>query len=56
MSEASVSFVSALLRHEVENRLGSGPTGKEDIKSHAFMAGTVRSTAAAKGPAQEGSF
>lgn len=41
LSEASVSFVSALLRHEVEDRLGSGATGKQDIKSHAFMAGTI---------------
>ncbi len=39
MSASSVSFVSALLRHEVADRLGSGPTGKEDIKSHTFMAG-----------------
>eukprot|EP00903_Cladosiphon_okamuranus_P021659 g19913.t1 len=48
MSEASVSFVSALLRHEVEDRLGSGPTGKEDIKSHAFMAGILWDRLAAK--------
>eukprot|EP00752_Nemacystus_decipiens_P006545 g5895.t1 len=48
MSEASVSFVSALLRHEVENRLGSGPTGKQDIKSHAFMAGILWDRLAAK--------
>lgn len=34
-----MSFVSALLRHEVDDRLGSGATGKQDIKSHAFMAG-----------------
>lgn len=33
--------MSALLRHEVEDRLGSGPTGKQDMKSHAFMAGMV---------------
>lgn len=39
MSEAAVSFVSALLRHDVHQRLGSGPNGKEGIKSHAFMAG-----------------
>lgn len=41
MSEASVSFVASLLRHEVSERLGTGPTGKEDIKSHSFMAGLV---------------
>lgn len=40
MSEASVSFVSSLLCHEVADRLGSGPMGKENIKSHAFMGGT----------------
>ena len=39
MSESAVSFVSALLLHEVGKRLGSGPTGKEDIKNHRFLEG-----------------
>ncbi|CAM9360489.1 unnamed protein product, partial [Hapterophycus canaliculatus] len=47
MSEAAVAFVSALLRHDVKERLGSGPEGKEGIKSHAFMAGDVLQTACA---------
>ncbi|CAN0270350.1 unnamed protein product, partial [Pylaiella littoralis] len=48
MSEASVSFVASLLRHEVSERLGTGPTGKEDIKSHSFMAGIRWDDLAAK--------
>ena len=43
MSEASVSFVSALLVHDGDARLGMGPTGKEDLKNHPFMEGGVYS-------------
>ncbi|CAN0307215.1 unnamed protein product [Ectocarpus sp. 6 AP-2014] len=48
MSDAAVSFVPALLRHDVHERLGSGPNGKEGIKSHAFMADIVWERLAAK--------
>ncbi|CAM9844290.1 unnamed protein product, partial [Laminaria digitata] len=39
MSEKAVAFVSSLLLHDVDKRLGSGPTGKEDIKTHPFLEG-----------------
>eukprot|EP00904_Undaria_pinnatifida_P008076 jgi/Undpi1/4399/HiC_scaffold_17.g07756.m1 len=39
MSAPAIDFVSVLLRHDIDRRLGSGPTGKEDIKSHQFMEG-----------------
>lgn len=39
MSEPAVSFVSSLLRHDENDRLGSGSTSKSDIKNHRFFAG-----------------
>lgn len=39
-----MAFVSSLLQHEVKERLGTGPEGKEGIKSHAFMAGDAPRT------------
>eukprot|EP00904_Undaria_pinnatifida_P007970 jgi/Undpi1/4302/HiC_scaffold_17.g07668.m1 len=39
MSPSAVAFVSALLNRDGDKRLGTGPTGKEDIKSHPFMKG-----------------
>ncbi|CAM9404935.1 unnamed protein product [Ascophyllum nodosum] len=39
LSDPAVAFTSALLRHNVIDRLGFGPMGKDNIKSHRFMAG-----------------
>lgn len=39
MSEPAVGFVSALLRHDESDRLGSGPTSKADVKTHRFFSG-----------------
>lgn len=39
LSDPAVSFISALLRHDVDERLGCGPGGKENIMSHKFFAG-----------------
>lgn len=39
VSEAAAAFVSGLLCRDGDKRLGTGPTGKADIRSHAFMEG-----------------
>ena len=41
LSDPAVAFTSALLRHNVIDRLGFGPMGKDNIKSHRFMAGEL---------------
>lgn len=37
LSEESKSILRGLLQRKVEERLGSGPTGTEEIKSNAFF-------------------
>lgn len=44
MSPSAAAFLSALLEPNPIKRLGAGPTGIEDIKSHPFMEGGVYST------------
>ena len=39
MSEDSVTILKALLLIEPASRLGSGPTGAEEIKNHPFFKG-----------------
>ena len=53
-----MSFVSALLLHEVGKRLGSGPTGKEDIKNHRFLegGGAVHMLCVVHNPVREACF